>query len=164
MKYLKGTIQFINEANVNISYDIDDNGESIIQDWDQEVEDWVQSIEGDLGLKSGKLYFDGRKFEVEGTDSNGDYIEIKQKGEYNMYGGPYDPKMEIPIFTINGIDVYPIVRADMKEGGYVEDNNEVDMVRTDMLNFKKIDAFINLTDDEKSNMRTSFTKVRKFDL
>ena len=65
-------------------------------------EDHAKYIIHELKLKSGEIYFDGSYFEVTGITKGNNHITITQDGEFNMYGGPYEPKMSKPIVLVNG--------------------------------------------------------------
>jgi len=164
---MKNYWEFINEekGNIdNISFDIDQTQTQSFEDYDTDVEDWIEEQVGNIGLKSGKIIFYKDAFSVEGVDTDGNHIDIKQKGEYDSYGGPYTPKMNLPIFTVNGIDVYPIVKKAFIDKGYVESDNEVDMTRTDIYPWKEIDKFIDMPEDKRQNLIQSYGSVKKYDL
>jgi hypothetical protein len=52
----------------------------------------------------GKLHIEYNSFTFQYNTLNDSY-HIKQVGEYNMYGGPYIPKMKKPTITSNGVDI-----------------------------------------------------------
>jgi len=65
---------------------------------------WVKDLCRSLKLKNAQIYFDTDEFLVSGVTLSGNVIYIEQRGEYNMYGGPYSPKMERPKIEINSTD------------------------------------------------------------
>jgi hypothetical protein len=165
MKYLKKREEFLNESLENISYDIDGSMESTIEgDWGMEIEEWVDMTADDFGIVKGFILYHSREFKLDGYDEKGDHIYVHQKGEYNMFGGPYDPKMEIPEIKINGLDVYPIVKQSFIDDGYLEGDNEIVASRSDLYPWQEINKFIGLTDDEREQWRKSYSGIKKYDL
>jgi len=71
---------------------------------DSPIEDIVEGMVNFMNLVKGEIFIDEEEFVVSGVTRGGNIIYIEQPGEYNMYGGPYDPKMERPEVTINGKD------------------------------------------------------------
>ena len=109
-----------------ITYDI---CESLLENYDSEQE-LAEQIINDLGLVSGGIEFDDNYFSVDGTRKNGSVIEAYQEGEYDMYGGPYTPKMRKPIIRVNGRDIFDQVREAFDNYGWGDDM--VDISRTDI--------------------------------
>ena len=79
----------------------------------------------DGGIEFGSSYFS-----VDGERVNGSTIEVYQDGEYDMYGGPYTPKMKKPIVRVNGQDIFDQVREAFSNYGWGDDM--VDISRTDI--------------------------------
>ena len=109
-----------------ITYDI---CESLLENYDSEQE-LAEQIIDDLGLIDGGIEFDDNYFSVDGERKNGSVIEVYQEGEYDMYGGPYTPKMSKPIVRVNGRDVFDQVREAFDNYGWGDDM--VDISRTDI--------------------------------
>jgi hypothetical protein len=122
MKTIKVETTVTNE----ITYDI---CESLLENYDSE-QDLAQEIVNELGLIEGGIEFDAKYFSVDGTSANGSVIEIYQEGEYDMYGGPYTPKMKRPIVRVNGLDIFDRVRDAFNDYGWGSDM--VDISRTDI--------------------------------
>ena len=98
----------------------------------EDEEDQIKYVIHELSLKSGTVHFDRDYFEVVGITKENKRIVVVQNGEFNMYGGPYEPKMSKPTITLNGKDIYEQVRKCF--GGYVwiEGNEELDSTRIDI--------------------------------
>jgi hypothetical protein len=109
-----------------ITYDI---CESLLETYNSERE-LADEIVDNLGLVSGGIEFDANYFSVDGERVNGSTIEVYQEGEYDMYGGPYTPKMSKPIVRVNGRDVFDQVREAFDNYGWGDDM--VDISRTDI--------------------------------
>ena len=109
-----------------ITYDI---CESIL-DSNCSEQELAEQIIDDLGLIDGGIEFDSKYFSVDGERVNGSTIEVYQEGEYDMYGGPYEPKMSKPIVRVNGRDVFDQVREAFDNYGWGDDM--VDISRTDI--------------------------------
>lgn len=166
MKYIKNRKEFLYENNVLdfVSYDIDQAQQDTFEDYGTDTEDWVETQCNTLGLIKGNIIFHRRYYEVIGKDNDGYDIVIQQKGEYDMYGGPYDPKMERPVFTMNGIDVYPIIKFHFIKDGMVSDKNEVDMTRSDMFDYGLIEDYLKMPEEERANFLKSLNGIDKFKL
>ena len=109
-----------------ITYDI---CESIL-DSNCSEQELAEQIIDDLGLIDGGIEFDSNYFSVDGERVNGSTIEVYQEGEYDMYGGPYEPKMSKPIVRVNGRDIFDQVREAFDNYGWGDDM--VDISRTDI--------------------------------
>ena len=162
--------EFINESSedgelstiegTDVKYFIDEGNEKQMKsDYAMSGEDFAYLIMKDLNLKSGEIIFEYRYFKVSGINKDGIKIEIEQDGEYDKYGGPYDPKMKLPTFTINSIDVYPFLRDYHLKYYNLDKNNHVDMTRSDIFPMKDIIAFA--TDP---NYKKSYSGIKKYDL
>jgi hypothetical protein len=110
-----------------ITYNIDPELWSEHYDSEQEL---ANQIIDDLGLISGDIDFGYNYFSVNGERVNGVEIEIHQNGEYDMYGGPYTPKMSKPTVKINGKDILESVRNAFENYGW--DDDMIDVSRTDI--------------------------------
>jgi hypothetical protein len=96
-------------------------------------EDHARCIIHELSLQSGEIYFDGSYFEVTGITKGNNHITITQDGEFNMYGGPYNPKMEKPTITLNGEDIYDQVRTCFDNYGWFDfETEELNVTRIDI--------------------------------
>ena len=109
-----------------ITYDI---CESLLENYESEQE-LAEYIVDDLGLVSGGIEFSSNYFSVNGERVNGSILEIYQDGEYDMYGGPYTPKMKKPIVRVNGQDIFDRVRDAFNDYGWSSDM--IDISRTDI--------------------------------
>jgi len=89
----------------------------------------------DLGLVDGSIIWNNDEFTVMGKNSSGSEIYLNQKGEYNMYGGPYSPKMGKFKTTLDGKNMSGKVGASFKSygwGGSKGDMGDPDIGRTDI--------------------------------
>jgi len=93
-------------------------------------EEMAEDIASDLNLKSGNITFENRYFEVSGVTYDGKIIYISQDGEYDMYGGPYTPKMETPKILVNAKNIIPKVKKAFEDYGW--DSPQIDISRTDI--------------------------------
>jgi hypothetical protein len=122
---VKDIIEIINE----VEYDIED---SVNEGFDS-IEEQAEMIVDDLSLNGGEIYFDGEEFYVEGTTKQGNHIKIIQNGEFDMYGGPYSPKMKKPTIEFNKDNIYEQVRKCFENYGWFNDEgDEIDASRTDI--------------------------------
>ena len=89
----------------------------------------------DLGLVDGSIIWNNDEFTVMGKNSSGSEIYLNQKGEYNMYGGPYSPKMGKFKTTLDGKNMNGKVGGSFKSygwGGKKGDMGDPDIGRTDI--------------------------------
>lgn len=115
-----------------VSYDI---SPSVSEGFDSEKIQ-AEFIAHELNLKSGEIYFDGAHFEVIGITKKGQHITIVQDGEFDMYGGPYDPKMNKPTVLVNGKDIYEQVRKEFEDYGWFDlITHELDVTRIDIWSY-----------------------------
>jgi hypothetical protein len=122
-------VKEIKEIISEIEYDIS----SSVSEYYNSVEEQAEMIVSDLSLKSGEIEFDGDEFYVEGITKQGKHIIIIQNGEFDMYGGPYEPKMEEPTIEIDGEDIYEQVRKCFEDYGWFDSEiKEFDVSRTDI--------------------------------
>jgi hypothetical protein len=122
-------VKEIKEIISEVEYDIED---SVNEGFDS-IEEQAEMIVGDLSLKSGEIYFDGDEFFVEGTTKQGNHIKVIQNGEFDMYGGPYSPKMKKPTIEFNKDNIYEQVRKCFEDYGWFNDEgDEIDASRTDI--------------------------------
>ena len=122
-------VKEIKEIISEVEYDIED---SVNEGFDS-IEEQAEMIVGDLSLKSGEIYFDGDEFFVEGTTKQGNHIKVIQNGEFDMYGGPYEPKMKKPTIEFNKDNIYEQVRKCFENYGWFDsETREFDVSRTDI--------------------------------
>ena len=122
---VKDIIEIINE----VEYDIED---SVNEGFDS-IEEQAEMIVDDLSLNGGEIYFDGDEFFVEGTTKQGNHIKVIQNGEFDMYGGPYEPKMKKPTIEFNKDNIYEQVRKCFEDYGWFDsETREFDVSRTDI--------------------------------
>lgn len=111
----------------NVSYEIDRRVWSDSYDSEEECANYLIH---DLKLDSGEINFEADKLHIKGI-SNGKTIEITQSGEFDMYGGPYDPKMKTPVVKYDDRDITNLVIDVINE--YTGENSKTpDVSRTDM--------------------------------
>ena len=103
-------------------------------DWGQSERDIAEQMAGDLGLVNGTMYWGPDELNIEGTDSEGREIIVQQKGEYNMYGGPYTPQMKkFNVVLSKGTLTGPILKAFKKYGWDIKGSGGYpDISRTDI--------------------------------
>ena len=122
-------VKEIKETISEVEYDISPS----LSEGYYSIEEQAEMIVVDLNLKSGEIYFDGDEFNVEGTTKQGKHITVIQNGEFDMYGGPYEPKMEEPTIEIDGEDIYEQVRKCFEDYGWFDSEvREFDVSRTDI--------------------------------
>ena len=137
MKNLRTFEQFVNEGviktketivvNHEITFDI---AKSIWSDNYSSEKELAENIIADLSLKTGDIEFGVSYFEVNGETTSGVKISVTQTGEYDMYGGPYEPKMKEPKITLDGKDIVPAVKKEFVKYGW--DSPMIDISRTDI--------------------------------
>jgi len=93
-------------------------------------EEHAETIANDVSLKKGSILFETDTFEIQGETQAGNNLYVAQDGEYDMYGGPYEPKMGKPKLTLNGKDITSLVMKAFKQYGW--DSNMIDISRTDI--------------------------------
>jgi uncharacterized protein with PhoU and TrkA domain len=122
-------VKEIKETISEVEYDI---ASSVNEGFDS-VEEQAEMIVDDLSLKNGEIYFDEDEFNIEGITKQGKHIIVIQNGEFDMYGGPYEPKMRKPIIEIEGEDIYKQVRKCFEDYGWFDSEvREFDVTRTDI--------------------------------
>lgn len=99
-------------------------------DTGMDEEEHAESIAADVSLKKGSINFDRDSFDIEGETQAGNMLYVSQDGEYDMYGGPYEPKMGKPRVQLNRKDIVPQVLKAFKQYGW--DGNMIDISRTDI--------------------------------
>ena len=75
------------------------------QDHGMEVEEIIEYIVESTKMGKGEIYISEDEFIVSGIDEEGNVFYAEQQGEFDQYGGPYQPEMEKPVFIFNGKDV-----------------------------------------------------------
>ena len=94
------------------------------------VKELVEGHVSEIELVSGELFQEREEFAISGVTKNGNVIYIEQHGEYDMYGGPYYPKMEKPTIKINGKDLdVKVIEEEFKKEG-IDCNRFPDMTLT----------------------------------
>jgi hypothetical protein len=122
-------VKEIKETISEVEYDIS----PLVNEGFDSIEEQAEMIVSDLSLKSGEIEFDGDEFNVEGITKQGKHIIVIQNGEFDMYGGPYEPKMEEPTIEIDGEDIYKQVRKCFEDYGWFDSGvREFDVTRTDI--------------------------------
>jgi hypothetical protein len=107
--------------------------EPSVSDCYNSIEEHAEMIVDDLSLKSGEIDFYGDEFYVEGTTKQNKHIIVTQNGEFNMYGGPYEPKMKKPTIEFNKDNIYEQVRKCFENYGWFDsETREFDVSRTDI--------------------------------
>jgi hypothetical protein len=101
----------------------------LLENYNSEQE-LAEEIVDNLGLVDGEIEFENDSFSINGERVNGLTIEVYQEGEYNMYGGPYTPKMSKPIIKVDGLDVFDQVKEAFDNYGWGDDM--IDISRTDI--------------------------------
>ena len=77
------------------------------------------------------MWFGVDEFIVSGVTKSGKTIYVEQDGEFDMYGGPYDPKMKRPMIEVDGVDIVDSVLSHLddlhgKPIGFAARRGEVD--------------------------------------
>lgn len=144
MKHLRTLDEHINESQLNeatfeVSYTVKSkvsyNGEQFdtqAEDMGDDPQEVAQMMASDIGLVKGNMIWTGTNLNFSGSNTNGTPILIQQSGEYNMYGGPYIPKMGKPKATLGGKNVVGAIMKAFKSYGWTGD---VDMGRTDIYGY-----------------------------
>ena len=92
--------------------------------------DIAEAMADDIGLVSGHMEWGGRKLSIMGKNAKGEDIKILQTGEYDMYGGPYSPKMGKYAVTVGGKNMARNIESAFKSYGGWEEG--ADLGRTDI--------------------------------
>ena len=126
----------LNEASFEVTYTVTNrvrySGEQLrtqAQDMGDSPEDVAQMMASDVGLVKGEIEWTGESLEIKGENEKGQTILIEQDGEYNMYGGPYSPKMGKPTAKLGGKNVVPQIMKQFKSYGW---DGDPDLGRTDI--------------------------------
>ena len=90
---------------------------------------YAQMVASDLGLVKGVMTWNGKEFAISGYNKEGMPISIYQKGEYDMYGGPYSPKMGKISATKAGRNMIAVIKKAFKSYGW---DGDPDVSRTDI--------------------------------
>lgn len=144
----------------NVSYEIH---RSIWRDDHDSEEEFTEHIINDLKLDSGEINFKANKFHLKGV-SKGNTIEITQSGEFDMYGGPYDPKMKTPVVKYDGQDITNLVIDAIHQ--YTGENSKTpDVSRTDLWChiLTKLEVLSHLKPDDELRGSSSIIDTGLFD-
>jgi hypothetical protein len=99
-------------------------------------EEAAEIFANNVNLKKGSIRYEHKDFEIKGETKDGNTLVATQRGEYNMYGGPYTPKMEEPVVTLNGVNIVRKVRNEFKKYGWFDGTDaqkeQIDISRTDI--------------------------------
>jgi hypothetical protein len=136
MTYIKSFEEFVNESKLiktetithEIEYDID--RQFVSEGGFKSEEDMADTIANDVNLKSGGIVFESDYFEIHGQTMDNKHLVANQSGEFDMYGGPYEPKMKKPEMKLDGKDIYSKAVKAFKDYGW--DSKEIDISRTDI--------------------------------
>jgi hypothetical protein len=77
----------------------------------------------------GEIYCSSDIFAIDGKIGDA-LVEIRQRGEYNMYGGPYNPKMEDFTALVNGKSIKQEIIKCFADYGWDDEN--YDLMRIDI--------------------------------
>jgi hypothetical protein len=152
---LPAPLSFYDEEEKSIENEI---SKKIMQDMfsDYQTEEEIADlIADDLGLIQGSVIFDNDYFEVKGVRKNGDKLEVSQRGEYTMFGGPYTPKMEQAQVLLNGENITKEVEKALQEY-YGEPNKALDP--NDIVLFR-VDIWGYILDKISTSKATSTTTI-----
>ncbi len=132
MKHLQLFEEFINEGVLKqgsdeVEYDID---RSVWIDNYGSEKELAETIRKDLKLKKGYIEFSGSFFEVKGETIGGNTLFVEQSGEYDKYGGPYEPIMKNPTVKLNDKDILSSIKKEFNKYGW--DSPMIDISRTDI--------------------------------
>lgn len=174
MKHLKNRSNFLNEsieeeahrvgAINNVNFNVDEEMDSIfVNDHGTTTRAIIEDIISDLSLASGFIKFHDDFFNTEGVSKDGMKIHIRQFGKFSHYGGPSTPHMDKPEVEFNGIDVYPFLHHDFKQGGYIEEGEYVDITRTDMYPWDDLMKYIN-DPVYRDNFLNSSGSIKKYNM
>lgn len=119
-------VEVIEKTHV-IEYYVDSR---LLRDHGMGDQEWAETVADDVSLQDGNLHFENGSFEISGNTKAGNSLLVMQDGEYNMYGGPYEPKMQKPTMTLNGKSIIPQVMKAFKSYGW--DSKMIDISRTDI--------------------------------
>jgi hypothetical protein len=103
----------------------------MLDDSGEEGSEMAEYLVNETGLTSGKILLSASSILIKGTTAKGNDIEVTQKGEFNMYGGPSSPTMQKPTITVNGKDRFPEVSVKFADYGFLG-GSDIDMNRLDV--------------------------------
>jgi len=132
-EFLKEGVLNEGEIKVDVPMTITYSG-SMFQEQAQNMGDSEQNIAtmmaADIGLVSGSMEWTADRLVIAGYNSDMDPIDVMQSGEYNMYGGPYTPKMGKFKVTVGKKNVVSAIKKAFKSYGGWEEGE--DLGRTDI--------------------------------
>jgi citrate lyase synthetase len=91
--------------------------------------DIAEMMADDIGLVSGHMEWTSKKLHIVGKNAKGEDIKVLQTGEFDMYGGPYTPKMGNFAVTIGGKNMARHIDSAFKNYGW---GDAPDLGRTDI--------------------------------
>ena len=115
------------EKSYNVKFIYDSLVGNIALDSDKTPGHIMDEIIDNLNLIDGTITFTKRLFEVKGNTSLNKELYIHQIGEFDMYGGPYNPKMQKPTVTLGGIDILNVIKKVYSDYTGEKDEDEIDV-------------------------------------
>ena len=138
------------ELDINVTWDIHP-----IVTCDMDPSDVAECFIDNLDLHEAHIDFDRHGFSIDGKDIHGRQIAISQSGEFDMYGGPYTPKMQKGTIMIDGKDYFDEVNAYLlKEYG---DNPQEGMpsLNAEWEDIARIDLYYHLIEHKPEIVKAS---------
>ena len=94
---------------------------------------YAEEVANDLGLVKGSMKWTGDLFLINGYTEKGTTVYVKQQGEFNKYGGPYEPKMYKWVVELNHKWMEDEVNQAYNSYGWdFTSGNKLDISRTDI--------------------------------
>ncbi len=111
------------EYSPGITYVVSERMEKINRtDHNMEPEEIIDFIVHETGLDNGEIYVSEDEFLLSGIVKSGKNLYIEQTGEFDKYGGPYDPPFDKPKILIDGKDRSDFIIDEIREPGGGEGN------------------------------------------
>ena len=92
-----------------------DGDDKILQSFEDDSAGIALHVAKALRLDKGEMWFGNDEFVVSGVTKSGKTIYVEQDGEFDMYGGPYDPKMKRPMIEVDGVDIVDSVLSHLDD-------------------------------------------------